>query len=76
LSDSAIRLTTRRKKLVRRAAPDHSQHYRGAFQFAFLCSTSGWEQRFISGFASSKPELTSESRSARRESKDGFPSPD
>jgi polyferredoxin len=36
LSDSAIRLTTRRKKLVRRAAPDHSQHYRRAFQFAFL----------------------------------------
>src|SRR5436305_5640495 len=25
-----------RKKLVRRAAPDHSQHYRQAFQFAFL----------------------------------------
>jgi polyferredoxin len=34
LSGAGIRLA--RKKLVRRAAADHSQHYRRAFQFAFL----------------------------------------
>jgi polyferredoxin len=34
--DSAIKLSTLRKKLVRRAVPDHSQALRRAFQFAFL----------------------------------------
>ena len=34
LSGAGIRLA--RKKLVRRAAADHSQHYRRALQFAFL----------------------------------------
>jgi polyferredoxin len=34
--DSGIRLAALRKKLVRRAAPDHSQHYRRAFQVGFL----------------------------------------
>jgi len=34
--DSGLRLAVLRKKLVRRALPDHSQAFRRSFQFLFL----------------------------------------
>ncbi|MGA7752776.1 MAG: hypothetical protein WCB05_08095 [Candidatus Sulfotelmatobacter sp.] len=36
LSDSGIKLSILRKKLVRRALPDYSQRFRRSFQLAFL----------------------------------------
>jgi polyferredoxin len=36
VADSGIRLSVLRKKLIRRALPDHSQQFRRSFQFAFL----------------------------------------
>lgn len=71
--EPGVRLAALRKKLVRRAAPDHSQHYRRAFQFAFL-ALNLWLGTSISGFDSLRLEFTIAFPRVQWGWKAGFPS--